>query len=167
MLPVYLLGGGGRAPAAHGQQREAWPERRGPDCTRPCGEGGLPPAPRLLSGAGDPACHRGCRGKRASQGGPGRALVLRVHRAPPRRREWETRLQETLGPHYVMLYSAAHGALYMSVLIRRDLIWFCSGRGPGGGRARGGRAVRRRGAIGAASGPVSPAPSVQRWRAPR
>lgn len=46
------------------------------------------------------------------------------------RREWETRLQETLGPHYVMLHSAAHGALYMSVFIRRDLIWFCSG-GPG------------------------------------
>ncbi|XP_017911597.1 PREDICTED: 72 kDa inositol polyphosphate 5-phosphatase isoform X2 [Capra hircus] len=41
-------------------------------------------------------------------------------------REWEARLQETLGPHYVMLYSAAHGALYMAVLIRRDLIWFCS-----------------------------------------
>lgn len=43
------------------------------------------------------------------------------------RREWEIRLQETLGPHYVMLYSAAHGVLYMSVFIRRDLIWFCSG----------------------------------------
>ncbi|XP_061867378.1 phosphatidylinositol polyphosphate 5-phosphatase type IV isoform X2 [Colius striatus] len=42
------------------------------------------------------------------------------------RREWEIRLQETLGPHYVMLYSAAHGVLYMSVFIRRDLIWFCS-----------------------------------------
>lgn len=45
----------------------------------------------------------------------------------PCRREWEIRLQETLGPHYVMLYSAAHGVLYMSVFIRRDLIWFCSG----------------------------------------
>lgn len=43
------------------------------------------------------------------------------------RREWEIRLQETLGPHYVMLYSAAHGVLYMSIFIRRDLIWFCSG----------------------------------------
>lgn len=40
------------------------------------------------------------------------------------------RLQETLGPHYVMLHSAAHGALHVSVLIRRDLIWFCSGRRP-------------------------------------
>lgn len=43
------------------------------------------------------------------------------------RREWEIRLQETLGPHYVLLHSAAHGVLYMSVFIRRDLIWFCSG----------------------------------------
>lgn len=45
--------------------------------------------------------------------------------ASSHRREWETRLQETLGPHYVMLHSAAHGALYMSVLLRRDLIWCC------------------------------------------
>lgn len=47
---------------------------------------------------------------------------------PPHRREWETRLQETLGPQYVLLSSAAHGVLYMSLFIRRDLIWFCSGR---------------------------------------
>ncbi|XP_026960089.1 phosphatidylinositol polyphosphate 5-phosphatase type IV isoform X3 [Sagmatias obliquidens] len=52
--------------------------------------------------------------------------VIGVQEGCSDRREWETRLQETLGPHYVMLYSAAHGALYMSVLIRRDLIWFCS-----------------------------------------
>lgn len=43
------------------------------------------------------------------------------------RREWEIRLQETLGPHYVMLYAAAHGVLYLNIFIRRDLIWFCSG----------------------------------------
>ncbi|KAM6430888.1 phosphatidylinositol polyphosphate 5-phosphatase type IV-like isoform 5-T5 [Liasis olivaceus] len=42
------------------------------------------------------------------------------------RREWEIRLQETLGPQYVMFYAAAHGVLYMSVFLRRDLIWFCS-----------------------------------------
>ncbi|KAL8174555.1 UNVERIFIED_CONTAM: inositol polyphosphate 5-phosphatase, partial [Gekko kuhli] len=41
-------------------------------------------------------------------------------------REWEIRLQETLGPHYVMLHAAAHGVLYLSVFLRRDLIWFCS-----------------------------------------
>lgn len=53
---------------------------------------------------------------------PSPAVPTSLHR-----REWETRLQETLGPRYVTLYSVAHGALYMSVLIRRDLIWFCSG----------------------------------------
>ncbi|XP_047554760.1 phosphatidylinositol polyphosphate 5-phosphatase type IV isoform X1 [Lutra lutra] len=52
--------------------------------------------------------------------------VVGVQEGCSDRREWETRLQETLGPRYVTLYSAAHGALYMSVLIRRDLIWFCS-----------------------------------------
>ncbi|XP_068925300.1 phosphatidylinositol polyphosphate 5-phosphatase type IV [Petaurus breviceps papuanus] len=52
--------------------------------------------------------------------------VLGVQEGCSDRREWEIRLQETLGPHYVMLYSAAHGVLYMSVFIRRDLIWFCS-----------------------------------------
>ncbi|NXE04447.1 INP5E phosphatase, partial [Lophotis ruficrista] len=52
--------------------------------------------------------------------------VIGVQEGCPDRREWEIRLQETLGPHYVMLFSAAHGVLYMSVFIRRDLIWFCS-----------------------------------------
>ncbi|XP_008167705.2 phosphatidylinositol polyphosphate 5-phosphatase type IV isoform X1 [Chrysemys picta bellii] len=52
--------------------------------------------------------------------------VIGVQEGCPDRRAWEIRLQETLGPHYVMLYSAAHGVLYMSVFIRRDLIWFCS-----------------------------------------
>uniref|UniRef100_A0AAQ4S3I7 Phosphatidylinositol polyphosphate 5-phosphatase type IV n=1 Tax=Gasterosteus aculeatus aculeatus TaxID=481459 RepID=A0AAQ4S3I7_GASAC len=41
-------------------------------------------------------------------------------------KEWETRLQETLGPYYVMLYAASHGVLYLTVFVRRDLIWFCS-----------------------------------------
>ncbi|XP_024417980.2 phosphatidylinositol polyphosphate 5-phosphatase type IV isoform X1 [Desmodus rotundus] len=52
--------------------------------------------------------------------------VVGVQEGCSDRREWEVRLQETLGPHYVMLHSAAHGALHISVLIRRDLIWFCS-----------------------------------------
>lgn len=81
---------------------------------------------------------------------------------PPRRREWEVRLQETLGPHYVMLYSAAHGALYMAVLIRRDLIWFCSGGCPRlGVQAGGGQPGRPTGM--ARSALLLP----QRWRAPR
>ncbi|XP_026574938.1 72 kDa inositol polyphosphate 5-phosphatase isoform X2 [Pseudonaja textilis] len=56
------------------------------------------------------------------------ALVLRGQLAllPFRRREWEIRLQATLGPQYVMSYAAAHGVLYLSFFLRRDLIWFCS-----------------------------------------
>lgn len=44
------------------------------------------------------------------------------------RREWEIRLQETLGPHYIVLYGASHGVLYLTVFVRRDFIWFCSGQ---------------------------------------
>ncbi|KAF6124863.1 inositol polyphosphate-5-phosphatase E [Phyllostomus discolor] len=57
--------------------------------------------------------------------------VVGVQEGCSDRREWEVRLQETLGPHYVMLHSAAHGALHVSVLIRRDLIWFCSDQDQG------------------------------------
>ncbi|XP_061673816.1 phosphatidylinositol polyphosphate 5-phosphatase type IV [Syngnathoides biaculeatus] len=52
--------------------------------------------------------------------------IVGVQEGCPDRREWETRLQESLGPHYVMLYAASHGVLYLSAFIRRDLIWFCS-----------------------------------------
>uniref|UniRef100_A0A671Y2E8 Phosphatidylinositol polyphosphate 5-phosphatase type IV n=1 Tax=Sparus aurata TaxID=8175 RepID=A0A671Y2E8_SPAAU len=52
--------------------------------------------------------------------------IIGVQEGCPDRREWETRLQETLGPYYVMLYAAAHGVLYLTVFVRRDLIWFCS-----------------------------------------
>ncbi|KAM9324241.1 phosphatidylinositol polyphosphate 5-phosphatase type IV [Gastrophryne carolinensis] len=52
--------------------------------------------------------------------------VVGVQEGSPDRREWEIRLQETLGPHYVLLHSSAHGVLYLSLFIRRDLIWFCS-----------------------------------------
>uniref|UniRef100_A0A1A7XV65 Inositol polyphosphate-5-phosphatase n=1 Tax=Iconisemion striatum TaxID=60296 RepID=A0A1A7XV65_9TELE len=53
--------------------------------------------------------------------------VIGVQEGCPDKREWETCLQETLGPHYVMLYTASHGVLYLTVFTRRDLIWFCSG----------------------------------------
>ncbi|XP_053181253.1 phosphatidylinositol polyphosphate 5-phosphatase type IV [Scomber japonicus] len=52
--------------------------------------------------------------------------IIGVQEGCPDRREWEIRLQETLGPYYVMLYAAAHGVLYLTVFVRRDLIWFCS-----------------------------------------
>ncbi|XP_047447465.1 phosphatidylinositol polyphosphate 5-phosphatase type IV [Mugil cephalus] len=52
--------------------------------------------------------------------------IIGVQEGCPDRREWETRLQETLGPYYVTLYAASHGVLYLTVFVRRDLIWFCS-----------------------------------------
>ncbi|XP_072344988.1 phosphatidylinositol polyphosphate 5-phosphatase type IV isoform X2 [Scyliorhinus torazame] len=52
--------------------------------------------------------------------------VIGTQEGIPDRREWEIRLQETLGPHFVLMYSAAHGVLQLSLFIRRDLIWFCS-----------------------------------------
>ncbi|XP_030647700.1 phosphatidylinositol polyphosphate 5-phosphatase type IV [Chanos chanos] len=52
--------------------------------------------------------------------------IIGVQEGCPDRREWEIRLQETLGPYYVMLYTAAHGVLYLTIFVRRDLIWFCS-----------------------------------------
>uniref|UniRef100_A0A3Q3A4J3 Inositol polyphosphate-5-phosphatase E n=1 Tax=Kryptolebias marmoratus TaxID=37003 RepID=A0A3Q3A4J3_KRYMA len=52
--------------------------------------------------------------------------IIGVQEGCPDKRDWEICLQETLGPHYVMLYTASHGVLYLTVFIRRDLIWFCS-----------------------------------------
>ena len=44
------------------------------------------------------------------------------------RKEWEIRLQETLGPSHVLMYSCSFGLLHLSVFIRRELVWFCSGK---------------------------------------
>lgn len=41
-------------------------------------------------------------------------------------RAWQRRLQETLGPRYVVLHAAAHGVLYLTIFIRRDHAEFCS-----------------------------------------
>ena len=45
------------------------------------------------------------------------------------RKEWEIRLQETLGPSHVLYHSVSYGALHLAIFIRRDLVWFCSGEG--------------------------------------
>ncbi|XP_005088851.1 phosphatidylinositol polyphosphate 5-phosphatase type IV [Aplysia californica] len=42
------------------------------------------------------------------------------------KKEWEVRLQETLGPSHVMFHSVTLGSLHLVVYVRRDLIWFCS-----------------------------------------
>ena len=40
--------------------------------------------------------------------------------------EWNTLLQAALGPSHVLFHSAALGMLYLSVFIKRELIWFTS-----------------------------------------
>ncbi|XP_065068631.1 inositol polyphosphate 5-phosphatase OCRL-like [Rhopilema esculentum] len=45
----------------------------------------------------------------------------------PFRKEWEIRLQETLGPTHVLMYSGNFGVLHLSIFIRRELVWFCTG----------------------------------------
>ncbi|XP_075703896.1 phosphatidylinositol polyphosphate 5-phosphatase type IV-like [Rhinoderma darwinii] len=54
--------------------------------------------------------------------------VIGVQEGCPNRREWEIKLQETLGPHYVLYHSSGLGVLYLTIFIRRELIWFCSGK---------------------------------------
>uniref|UniRef100_A0A6I8RV86 Inositol polyphosphate-related phosphatase domain-containing protein n=1 Tax=Xenopus tropicalis TaxID=8364 RepID=A0A6I8RV86_XENTR len=52
--------------------------------------------------------------------------VIGTQEGCPNRRQFENRLQRTLGHGYVLLHSAAHGVLYMSLFMRRDLVRFCS-----------------------------------------
>lgn len=42
-------------------------------------------------------------------------------------KEWEIRIQESLGPSHVLLESLSLGTLVLCIFIQRDLIWFCSG----------------------------------------
>ena len=54
--------------------------------------------------------------------------VVGTQESTPYRREWELLIQKTLGPCYVMIQSSAIGVIYLCVFMRRDLIWFCSGK---------------------------------------
>ncbi|XP_075707303.1 uncharacterized protein LOC142741860 [Rhinoderma darwinii] len=54
--------------------------------------------------------------------------VIGVQEGCPNRQEWEIKLQETLGPHYVLYHSSGLGVLYLTIFVRRELIWFCSGK---------------------------------------
>lgn len=42
--------------------------------------------------------------------------------------EWEVKMQETIGPSHVLLHSTGLGTLHLAIFIRRDLLWFCSGK---------------------------------------
>lgn len=41
-------------------------------------------------------------------------------------KEWEVKLQTTLGPNHVLLHSCSLGVLHLAIFLRRDLIWFCT-----------------------------------------
>jgi phosphatidylinositol-bisphosphatase len=55
-------------------------------------------------------------------------LVFNIYLFLSSRKEWEIQIQATLGPSHVLFHSATHGALHLAIFIRRDLIWFCSGK---------------------------------------
>lgn len=54
------------------------------------------------------------------------AYVIGTQETASNRQEWELKLQETLGPQYVMFHSSLYGTLHLAIFLRRDLIWFCS-----------------------------------------
>lgn len=54
-------------------------------------------------------------------------FVIGTQESTPSRKEWEVLIQKTLGPYYVLVQSSSIGVIYLSLFIRRDLIWFCSG----------------------------------------
>lgn len=55
-------------------------------------------------------------------------VVVGTQESYPERFEWEVGVQETIGPSHVLLHSTALGTLHLAVYIRRELIWFVSGK---------------------------------------
>ena len=53
-------------------------------------------------------------------------LVIGTQECMGETKEWEARLQDTLGPSHVLFHSHNLGTLHLAIFIRRDLIWFCS-----------------------------------------
>lgn len=54
-------------------------------------------------------------------------FVVGTQESSTSRKDWEVLIQKTLGPYYVLVQSSSIGVIYLSLFIRRDLIWFCSG----------------------------------------
>ena len=55
-------------------------------------------------------------------------LSIGTQESYPERFQWEVSVQETLGPSHVLFHSAALGTLHLAIYMRRDLLWFCSGK---------------------------------------
>jgi len=55
-------------------------------------------------------------------------LAIGTQESYPDKFEWEVNIQETIGPSHILFHSASLGTLHLAIYIRRDLIWFCSGK---------------------------------------
>lgn len=53
--------------------------------------------------------------------------VIGVEEFEMPQRVWEVTLQEQIGPTHVKYSSYYHGSVGVTIFIRRELIWFCSG----------------------------------------
>lgn len=73
--------------------------------------------------------------------------VIGLQESTSARKEWEIRLQETLGPSHVLMYSCSFGLLHLSVFIRRELVWFCSAVSEDNVSTRVGHMIKTKGAL--------------------
>lgn len=55
-------------------------------------------------------------------------IAIGTQEAYQERFEWEVKIQETIGPSHVLFHSATLGTIHLGIFIRRDLLWFCSGK---------------------------------------
>ena len=60
------------------------------------------------------------------KGGKADILVFGTQETAAETQQWNVQLQSSIGPSHVLFHSAALGMLYLSVFIRRDLIWYTS-----------------------------------------
>ncbi|KAL9988379.1 hypothetical protein ACROYT_G002817 [Oculina patagonica] len=73
--------------------------------------------------------------------------VIGLQEATSQKKEWEVRLQETLGPSHVLMYSCSFGLLHLAVFIRRELVWFCSAVSEDSVSTRVGHMIKTKGAL--------------------
>ncbi|XP_028410916.1 72 kDa inositol polyphosphate 5-phosphatase-like [Dendronephthya gigantea] len=74
--------------------------------------------------------------------------VIGSQESTPLRKEWEIKLQETLGPTHVLIYSSTFGVLHLALYLRRELVWFCSAVEQATVATRPGHMIKTKGAIG-------------------
>ncbi|PFX15188.1 uncharacterized protein LOC111343866 [Stylophora pistillata] len=73
--------------------------------------------------------------------------VIGLQESTSQRKEWEIRLQETLGPSHVLMYSCSFGLLHLAIFIRRELVWFCSAVSEDSVSTRVGHMIKTKGAL--------------------